>query len=162
MGPCLFPIFQSSSPWEIFDASDFMVRSECGQWSPLGRFIYEWSNLLIMFAYLAIPVALVMAFYSVRHLTEESEGTQARRRLPLMSNMDAKISLWLYALFIFCCGIGHLLDGKLSFYWPAYRLFALWHLLTAMVSNLAALWTFYRGAHIIGYFFIHEHPPQSD
>ena len=39
--------------------------------------------------------------------------------------------------FIFMCGIGHLLEGVLSFSWPNYFVFGTWHWATAIVSSKA-------------------------
>lgn len=100
--------------WEIFDASLFMPRGQCGAWSPIWRNVYMLANVLIFAAYMIIPMALVR-FRFVRIL-----GRMRKIRV-------------LVAAFILTCGIGHL-EGVVSFWWPAYHVFALWNLITAGVS----------------------------
>jgi hypothetical protein len=51
----------------------------------------------------------------------------------LFSTMPGAIKL-MFALFIMSCGIGHLLDGVLPFFWPYYPLFTAWHSVTAVLS----------------------------
>jgi hypothetical protein len=106
---------------EVFSAADFVTRDQCGQWSPFWHHAYIASNAAIALAYFAIP-AVLLAF-----------------RARWFGKSRARTWVFcLFAAFIFLCGGGHLVDGVGSFVWPAYRLFAVWHALTAVVSVATA------------------------
>ncbi|MFG0336113.1 MAG: PAS domain-containing protein, partial [Maioricimonas sp. JB049] len=72
------------------------------------------SDLAIFGACCAIPIALT---FLLRHL----------RGFPFLP------AIWLFAAFIFACGVTYLIDAGL-FFWPAYRLSALARLLTAVAA----------------------------
>ena len=106
-----------SSFTQIFDASDFPARWNCGAgWkaTPGYGWLHILSDLGIWSAYLAIPC--VLAYFIVR-----------RRDIPFRS------LFLLFGAFIFACGTTHLMDAVI-FWWPAYRLAAVIKLLTAIVS----------------------------
>ena len=98
----------------LFDASGFVPRRICGEWSTELILLHNISDALIWLSYLAIPVVLV---YFVR------------RR----SDMPFPWIFWLFGAFIVLCGTTHLME-VVMFYWPAYRLAGLIKLATAIVS----------------------------
>jgi signal transduction histidine kinase len=100
---------------KLFDASDYPARWHCGRWTAGVGWLHIVSDLAIFAAYAAIPCLLI---YFVR---------KRRGEVPLAP------VFWLFAAFILCCGIGHLLEAGI-FWYPAYRLAGAWKLLTALVS----------------------------
>jgi signal transduction histidine kinase/ActR/RegA family two-component response regulator len=99
----------------LFDASDYPARWQCGRWTAGVGWLHILSDASIFAAYAAIPVLLI---YFVRR------RRQATPFAPVC---------WLFAAFILCCGIGHLIDASL-FWYPAYRFAGAWKLVTALVS----------------------------
>jgi PAS domain S-box-containing protein len=97
-----------------FDHSDFVRRSQCGNWTDELRWLHVGSDLFIWLAYTSIPLVLL---YFVRR----------RRNLPFSG------LLVLFALFILACGFTHFVDA-LMFNYPMYRLAGLVKLVTAVVS----------------------------
>lgn len=121
---------------ELFDASRFMPRGQCGDWEPWVRSLYVSSNLLIFAAYLTIPIILTVALFSrLRSLDPLTKREHFRARV-------------VYSAFILFCGVGHF-EGVVSFAWPNYHLFAFWDLATAVVSWVAVVETFRLRAKII-------------
>lgn len=108
--------------WWLLDVTPFKKPYECGGWTDLLVHSTVVSNFAIFAVYTAIPVLLV-AFFSQR----AELAFIVRRRL-----------IYLFAVFIFSCGVTHLLRG-LSFYWPAYRLQVVVNVETAIVSWLAVI-----------------------
>ena len=98
----------------LFDASGFVPRRVCGNWSTELILLHNISDGLIWLSYLAIPVVLI---YFIR-----------RRR-----DMPFPWIFWLFGAFIICCGTTHLMEVVL-FYWPSYRLAGLIKLATAIAS----------------------------
>lgn len=91
--------------WNLLSTEGFPARWNCGgawQQEPFWGWLHIVADTGIWAAYAAIPVVL---WYLVRH----------RQDLPFPR------IFWLFGLFIFACGSGHLLDALL-FWWPAYRL----------------------------------------
>ncbi len=105
----------------IFDASDFVTRNHCGQWSDGWMAAYIIGNTLIGLSYFAIPVVLL--------------GTLKRN----WTHKPNRTLIILFSLFIFLCGGGHLVDGVGAFVWPNYRFFAAWHSATGAVSLATAI-----------------------
>lgn len=105
----------------LVDTQSFPQRWHCGQWSSFDGWAFITAELLIFIAYLAISCSIVYFFKS--SFLKDYRKTAA-----------------LFAVFIASCGIGHFLD-LLMFWWPAYRLLAVWHWITASVSLVAA-WHF--------------------
>lgn len=110
--------------WELvssfFSSSGFVPRYECGDWSPWLIANYVVANAGIAIAYILLPLNLL--------------------RLLRMQGWHAENSrqLLLWASFILLCGLGHALDNIGAFMWPNYRVFSLWHDLTAIISLWAA------------------------
>lgn len=98
----------------LFDTSDFVPRSRCGEWTEAHRWLHVSSDFAIFGAYVAIP--FVLAFFILR-----------RRDVPFPR------ILWLFVAFILACGIGHFVES-LMFWQPVYRLSGLIKFITAVVS----------------------------
>ena len=98
----------------LFDASGFVPRRVCGDWSTELILLHNISDGLIWLSYLAIPVVLI---YFIRR----------RRDIPF------PWIFWLFGAFIILCGTTHLMEVVL-FYWPSYRLAGLIKLGTAIAS----------------------------
>lgn len=105
---------------ELFDAGDFVPRTNCGMWTEFHSQLAQASELMIAVAYIGIPVCLVVLWLS-------------RRRV----DRHLWIILWFVA-FIFLCGLTHVCQF-LAFHWPAYRLFTLVAFVTALVSDGTAV-----------------------
>ncbi|MDX9911005.1 MAG: hypothetical protein RBS39_04150 [Phycisphaerales bacterium] len=103
----------------LFDTSGFPARWHCGQWSPVDGWTLIISDVLIFFAYMAIPSGLFV---------------YARRR----SGLLFRGIVLLFVAFIFCCGLTHLMDAAI-FWWPAYRVSGLLKAVTAVVSIVTAI-----------------------
>jgi hypothetical protein len=112
---------------DIFDASGFVPRTHCGNWSAGLAFLSQASDLAVAVAYFAIPTSLGILW-------------RKRRGLP---------GVWvvlLFVAFITLCGLSHVCQA-LAFHWPAYRLFVLVTALTGLVSLVTAgvlPWQVYR------------------
>ena len=106
----------------FFDATKFMHRSGCGEWTGVMQSVYQASNFIIFVSYFILSYEVLYVHYK-----------GAAHRLS-----ELKDEMFLFAAFILMCGIGHLMDGVGAFFWPAYNLFAVWHALTAAVSTLTA------------------------
>jgi len=98
----------------LFDASGFMPRWQCGDWSTQLGLLHIISDCLIFFAYACIPLSLMFFVF--------------RRR-----DVALKGIVWLFVAFILSCGVTHLLDASM-FYHPAYRLLGVMKATTAIVS----------------------------
>lgn len=98
----------------LFDASGFMPRWQCGDWSPELGWLHIVSDSLIFVAYACIPLWLMVFVFK-------------RRDIAL------KGVVWLFVAFILSCGLTHLLDASM-FYYPAYRLLGIMKAITALVS----------------------------
>lgn len=107
-------------------AADFTPRSACGPgWTPGLVRAHVAADLAIALAYYAIPAGLLLMWW-------RGKGTASRPRIA-----------FLFALFIFACGTGHVLEAGM-FWWPAYRVSGAWKWLTALASLLTAV-EFLRG-----------------
>jgi hypothetical protein len=113
-----------------------MARGSCGDWDPLLRSIYLYAHGAITLAYLAIPLILLIAMLS------------KRRDTSALRPEESQLARICYGSFVLACGIGHL-EGPLSFWWPSYHLFTLWHVTTAAISWWAVLVTFHLRVKII-------------
>lgn len=109
----------------LFATDKWVPRGVCGVWPDGLRWAWFAGHLGIFAAYVGLPIAL--AWFWRRRRNEALE-----RPAVLLS----------YAAFIASCGIGHLFEVTV-FWWPAYRLYAFWGLLTAAAS-WAALWASIR------------------
>ena len=100
----------------IFDTTGFPTRWHVGfgwEESPWVAWALIISDLVIFASYAFIPVVLLAFTW--------------RRRLPFPKTLS------LVAVFIFCCGLVHLVEAGL-FLWPAYRFAAVVKMATAIVS----------------------------
>lgn len=99
----------------LFDPTGFPPRWSCGTgWTPALGWTTVISDLLTWAAYTTIP--LVLGYFVTR-----------RRDVPFPR------IFWLFGLFIFACGTVHLVEATI-FWWPVYRLSALFKFLTAVAS----------------------------
>ena len=111
----------------LFDSSAFMLRGSCGQWDAFTEAIYFWSHVGICIEYVAMAsVALFIAW-----VMGQRQPHQYPQRVIRLGVWPLSIAM---GAMMVTCAVGHLLDGAGSFYWPAYRLFALWHLVTFAVG----------------------------
>jgi hypothetical protein len=116
LGP---PSFKGTKMW-IFDTNSFVPRQNCGDWPEWLITISIVSNLVIGFAYMAIPALL---YYFWRKKQENFP--------------QIRITMWA-AAFILFCGLTHIID-TFMFYFPFYRLLILVDVLTACISIKALL-----------------------
>tara|TARA_B100000614_G_scaffold258752_1_gene281795 strand:+ start:59648 stop:61228 length:1581 start_codon:yes stop_codon:yes gene_type:complete len=101
---------------KLFDTSDYPARWNCGNWSAFTGWLFICANIATSLAYIAISALII---YYIRNQGSSYNGV-----------------LWLFALFIMLCGVGHAIDASI-FYWPIYRFLALWHTFTAIISLIA-------------------------
>lgn len=99
---------------KLFDVSDWPPRWICGEWSSFHGWLYIGSDIAIWLAYFIIPVIIIYFIQS-------------------KPNIPFSPVFWLFGAFILLCGITHLLDA-IIFWWPGYRISALFRFLTAVVS----------------------------
>ena len=99
---------------KLLDTSDFPERWNCGQWSEFHGWLHIISDLAVFAAYTAIP--LVVIYFASRR-------------------QDIKFPsvFWLFCGFIFACGTVHLIEATI-FWWPIYRVSAVFKFMTAVVS----------------------------
>ena len=100
---------------KILDTSDFPARWYCGRWSPGLGWLHIISDTAIFGAYAAIPLSLVIYIASKKR------------------DITFPKLYWLFALFIFSCGFGHLIEATI-FWHPWYRLSGIVKLITALAS----------------------------
>lgn len=98
----------------IFDTADFPARWMCGTWTAAHGWVHILSDIAIFGAYFAIPLSILF-FVS------------KRRDVPFPP------IFWLFAIFIFSCGFGHLVEATI-FWHPWYRFSGLVKVVTATVS----------------------------
>jgi PAS domain S-box-containing protein len=99
---------------KLFDSSDWPPRWHCGQWTEFHGWLYIISDLLIWSAYFTIPIVII------RYISRRKDIRFAKL-------------YFLFAAFILACGGTHFLDA-VAFWIPAYRLNALFRLITAVIS----------------------------
>jgi len=109
--------------------SEWIPRGECGPWTDTWISVYMTGQLLIVTAYLFIPTILMWAAY-----IEE----RVERPAHALTDHERKVARLSAGLFIAMCGLGHM-EGIVAFVWPHYPTFAVWHMLTGIVSWWAAL-----------------------
>ncbi len=98
----------------LFDTSDFPARWTCGNWTSSHGWLHIVSDLTIAAAYAAIPLAIVLMM--------------RRRR-----DVSYPKLYWLFATFIFSCGLTHLIDASI-FWHPWYRFSGVAKAITAVAS----------------------------
>lgn len=109
-----------SAPW--WSSERFVTSGECGAW-------IEWLQLGYKYAS-AVMFAVYLLMFAILWLG--SQPTRARVALSLV---------------FFTCGIGHA-EGFLSFGLPAYHIFAVWHMLSALISSFGVVMV-WRAIHTI-------------
>lgn len=102
---------------------DFIPRGQCGDWGSWAA-AYQLANFAIFLDYVGIAelgrrIGLWIA---------KTKGTGYA--LEMLDVSRFWMLLWAFTL---TCGVGHL-EGVLSFYWPAYPLFCVWHWFTALLG----------------------------
>lgn len=91
----------------------WLPRSQCGPWTDELIWIYVSGHLAVVAAYFAIPVVLIVISRS--------------------SEFRLVITDYSFAVFIFACGVGHLLDAS-SVWWVNYQIHAASVWVTAIAS----------------------------
>lgn len=104
--------------YRLFDTSDFITPDHYKGWTPVLLHISEWCNLLLFLVYVTIPVML-MIFVQIR-------GEQ-----PIFARQ--RVIAFLFSLFIFSCGLTHLIRA-ITFHYPLYRLLCVVQIWTVLVS----------------------------
>lgn len=100
---------------QLFNTEGFPPRWFCGTgWQPFTGWFMITADLLVFAAYLSIPL-LLLFFVS-------------RKKEVVFPKI-----FWLFAAFIFACGVSHLMDA-IMFWWPAYRFNALERFITGLIS----------------------------
>lgn len=132
----------------LFDTGGFVPRAHCGAgWTPEKIWWDNFANLLVFWAYVAIPVILFWLYAAVRKALPDPEkgdhGTDEWRRLSEAHPLRG-FPAWVipaFGLFILSCGIGHYWE-VLVFRWPAYNLYIAWNVMTGVASwvALAGVW----------------------
>jgi len=110
----------------LLDASIFMTRNHCGQWTNTLISVNQAANFLIFLSYMTIPISIMYLW--------------ARRPIEFQKTIAGQ-NPWImlmFALFIFSCGIGHLMN-VLAFSWTPYRFFTFIDCVTAIASVPTAL-----------------------
>lgn len=100
---------------DLFTTELWPARWNCGYWSPFHGWMYIISDLVIWFAYFAIPVIILTYIYRKKY---ELKYTK---------------TYILFASFILLCGSTHLLDASM-FWTPVYRFNGLVRAITAITS----------------------------
>lgn len=98
-----------------------MPRGACFAWDYTSKLIYIGSALALFFAY-----------------SQFSWSCWHALRLRTILAHDRRM-LCGFILFFFLCGIGHLVDDVMAFYYPAYRVMAFTKFATAATSLYTAL-----------------------
>ena len=101
----------------FFDPDRFVCRGCCGKWHDSMIWLYVMSNMMTFLGYMVIPWILTCFRFQW-----ERVATNYKLRT-------------CFAGFVLFCGIGHL-EGPVAFALPLYHLFAVWHLMTALVTWL--------------------------
>jgi len=99
----------------LFSTEGFPARWNCGTWEAGHGWLHVISDTLIFGAYTAIPLTLVL-FARKKH------------REILFTKL-----VWLFAIFILACGIGHLIEATI-FWHPWYRFSGVVKAITAIAS----------------------------
>lgn len=105
---------------ELFDAVDFMPHGYCFLWQPALIWGHVVGDLLIALAYFAI--SLTLGYIWKKYLF----------------HTPFKWVLMMFAVFILCCGITHILS-IITLWYPIYVLQGLMKIITAAVSLATAM-----------------------
>lgn len=103
----------------IFSTDGFPPRWQCGEWAAGHGWLHVISDTAIFGAYAAIPIVLI--YFVLRR-----------------NDIAFSRIFWLFGLFIFSCGAGHLIEATI-FWHPWYRLSGVVKLFTAVVSWLTVI-----------------------
>jgi len=122
----------------------FMRRGDCGDWIPGLQKMYIFANEGIFWCYLIIAGALIYAYLFERN-ARDFEKVQS------LSSLERSTVRLSYAAFILCCGIGHK-EHSLAFDSPQYHLFAIWALITFVVSASAVVVTLRHRVRLVSMF----------
>lgn len=109
--------------WDWLVDSDFMPHGYCLAWDPKLVALHAVSDLLILGAYTAIPIAILIFL----------------RKWP---QQELKSLARFFAAFIFWCGLTHLM-GLITLWYPLYDLQGVVKAVTALISVSAAVVTFW-------------------
>jgi PAS domain S-box-containing protein len=105
---------------KLLDTSDWPPRWQCGKWSDFHGWFFIFSDLLVWSAYLAIPLIII------RYISRRQDA----RFFKLY---------FFFAGFILACGATHLIDA-VTFWFPAYRLSALFRFCTGVFSWITVIY----------------------
>lgn len=111
----------------LFNTADFATRNHCGRWEYWVIILNQLANFLIFIAYFSIPLSLYLLWSRLR--TNPVVRAEVR---------DNSWILVMFFVFIFSCGLTHLMD-VLAFSWAPYRFFTLVDLVCAATSIPTAL-----------------------
>jgi hypothetical protein len=106
---------------ELLDASGFMTRDHCGLWTEPLKQAYTISHALIALTYVLIGFCLVVIWKVRRH------------------EMQCGWVLLTFAASSATCALTHVCD-IVVFWWPAYRLFTVIAVASALLSAATAMW----------------------
>ena len=107
----------NSSPWwNIFDASSYVTRDNCGVWP-------QWQIVSAVIPSVSLFILYLFVGVSLMAVWRMSSRDEHRHTKGLVS----------VALFFVGCAGGHL-HTALAFHWPAYRFFIVWDWGTLIVS----------------------------
>ncbi len=105
---------------KLLDTSDWPPRWQCGKWSDFHGWLFIISDLLVWSAYFAIPLIII------RYISRRQDA----RFFKLY---------FFFAGFILACGATHLIDA-VTFWYPAYRLNALFRFSTGVLSWITVIY----------------------
>ncbi len=106
--------------WWLLDTENFMPRRCCGTWPDWLATTSQVADVTIALAYFAIPVLLWWGWLRKRN------------------DLPSPWILLAFGTFIFFCGVGHVCNAVV-FNYPAYNLYVLVEVLTAVASIATAI-----------------------
>src|ERR1700674_623919 len=107
---------------DLVDNASYMAHGYCLLWKPWLVVLHAGCDLLIFFAYFAIPVAIWI-------FLRQRKGLELRR-----------VAI-LFAAFLFLCGLTHLVQ-MVTLWWPIYETQGILKAATAIVSVITAVLIF--------------------
>lgn len=105
---------------KLLDTSDWPPRWHCGKWTDFHGWLFIISDLMVWSAYFAIPLIII------RYISRKQDARFFRL-------------YFFFAGFILACGATHLIDA-VSFWYPAYRLNALFRFGTGVFSWITVIY----------------------
>lgn len=106
--------------WDSIFSDQFMPHGYCFLWRPELVWLHAVADVIIALAYFAIPITILILL------------KQRKSAIPY------PWVFWMFAAFIFMCGITHLVE-LVSIWKPAYYLEGLLKVLTAAISLATAI-----------------------